>query len=81
MSESGTTDKYAGLTVDYIDRPKPESHPDFMMRVGWSCPRLGFGTVDFIWCGDQLHADTEGMSTAFLQRLMLLVLDQISIDE
>ena len=73
-------DKYEGLTVDYIDRPLPESHPDFAMRIGWSCPQLGFGTVDFIWQGNDLHADTECMSKAFLERLMALVLQRVVID-
>jgi len=73
-------DKYEGLTVDFIDRPLPESHPDFVMRISWSCPGLGFGTVDFIWRGNDLHADTEHMSKAFLERLMALVLQRVVID-
>lgn len=74
-------DKYEGLIVDFIDRPLPESHPDFVMRIGWSCPGLGFGTVDFIWRGNDLHADTEHMSKAFLERLMALVLQRVVIDD
>lgn len=74
-------DKYEGLTVDFIDRPTPESHPDFVMRIGWSCPQLGFGTVDFIWRGNDLHADTEGMSKAFLERLVGLALQRVVIDD
>lgn len=74
-------DKYEGLTIDYIDRPTPESHPDFVMRIGWSCSQLGFGAVDFIWHGNELHADTEHMGNAFLKKLLKLLSQQIKITE
>jgi len=74
-------DKYENLTIDYIDRPTPKSHPDFVMRIGWSCPQLGFGTVDFMWHGNELHADTEYMGPAFLKKLLMLLSQQIKITE
>ena len=74
-------DKYAGLTIDGIDRPTPKSSPNFAMRILWSCPRIGFGEVTFYWDGDKLCANTEHMSEAFLRRLLLLLTDQIEIRE
>ena len=78
MSDA-VVDKYAGLTIDAVVRPIPESSPDFSMRVLWSCPRIGFGEVTFYWDGDKLCADTECMGEAFLRRLLLLLTDQIEI--
>ncbi len=74
-------DKYAGLTIDYIERPKAQSHPDFAFRIGWSCPRIGFGEATFFWKDDKLHAMTECMSNAFMKRLMSTLVDHIVIDE
>ncbi len=74
------SNKYDELMVDYIDPPTSESLPDFVMRIGWSCPSIGFGTVDFLWQNNELHVYTEHMDRAFLKRLMNLVVEKVVID-
>ena len=64
------SDKYDGVKIDYIDHPTPESDPDFALRIGWSCPGIGFGTVDFFWRKNELHAYTEHMGRDFLKCLV-----------
>ena len=73
-------DKYEGLRIDGIEGPIPGySSPFFSMRILWSCPRIGFGEVTFFWDSDKLCADTECMSSAFLRRLLSLLVDKIEI--
>lgn len=75
----GVMDKYAGLTIDAVERPCHQSSPDFAFRILWSSPRIGFGEVTFYWDANKLCADTEYMSDAFLRRLLLLLADRIEI--
>lgn len=73
-------DKYDGVRIDYIDNPTPESGPDFALRIGWSCPGVGFGTVDFFWKGTELHAYTEHMGRDFLKCLVGEIAKKVVID-
>ena len=74
-------DKYAGLTIDAVERPSRKASPNFAFRILWSCPRIGFGEVTFYWDANKLCADTECMSEPFLRRLLLLLADRIEIRE
>ena len=75
------SNRYKGLTIEGVHRPHHSSDPSFVFQIEWSAPQLGFGSVELYWDGSQLCVDTEHMGPAFLEKLLMLLSQQIKIAE